>query len=87
MNVMMTGRRRCALALLLAALVLSGCGKKDAPDAPEQTAQTLEYSNLSDEASKELLSELFATRGPQRSGRTNSLPALTSSTAASKRNG
>ena len=35
MNVMMTGRRRCALALLLAALVLSGCGKKDAPDAPE----------------------------------------------------
>ena len=63
MNVMMTGRRRCALALLLAALVLSGCGKKDAPDAPEQTAQTLEYSNLSDEASKELLSELFADAG------------------------
>ena len=60
MNVMMTGRRRCALALLLAALVLSGCGKKDAPDAPEQTAQTAAYSNLRDEASKELLSELFA---------------------------
>jgi len=63
MNVMMTGRRRCALALLLAALVLSGCGKKDAPDAPEQTAQTAAYSNLSDEASKELLSELFADAG------------------------
>ena len=43
MNVMMTGRRRCALALLLAALVLSGCGKKDAPDAPEQTAQTAAF--------------------------------------------
>ena len=63
MNVMMTGRRRCALALLLAALVLSGCGKKDAPDAPEQTAQTAAYSNLRDEASKELLSELFADAG------------------------
>ena len=63
MNVMMTGRRCCALALLLAALVLSGCGKKDAPDAPEQTAQTAAYSNLSDEASKELLSELFADAG------------------------
>ena len=63
MNVMMTGRRRCALALLLAALVLSGCGKKDAPDAPEQTAQTAAYSNLSDEASKELLSELFVDAG------------------------
>ena len=46
MNVMMTGRRRCALALLLAALVLSGCGKKDAPDAPEQTAQTLSLIHI-----------------------------------------
>lgn len=37
--------------------------QKDAPDAPEQTAQTAAYSNLSDEASKELLSELFADAG------------------------
>ena len=51
--------KRCALALLLAALVLSGCGKRDEPDAPEQTAQTVEYSNLSDASSKELLLSLI----------------------------
>ena len=63
MNVMMTGRRRCALALLLAALVLSGCGKKDAPDAPDKLEQTVEYTNLRDEASKELLAGLFTDAG------------------------
>ena len=61
--------KRCALALLLAALVLSGCGKRDEPDAPEQTAQTVEYSNLNDASSKELLAKLFADAGiaPERS--------------------
>ena len=58
--------KRCALALLLAALVLSGCGRKDepdTPDAPEQAAQTVEYSNISDASSKELLAKLFADAG------------------------
>ena len=58
--------KRCALALLLAALVLSGCGRKDepdTPDAPEQAAQTVEYSNISDASSRELLAKLFADAG------------------------
>lgn len=61
--------KHCALALLLAALVLSGCGKRDEPDAPEQTAQTVEYSNLNDASSRELLAKLFADAGiaPERS--------------------
>lgn len=55
--------KRCALALLLAALVLSGCGKRGEPDAPEQAAQTVEYSNISDASSRELLAKLFSDAG------------------------
>lgn len=53
----------CALSLLVNSIALTGCGKQEEPDAAQPALETAEYSNLTDEDSRSLLSELLTGAG------------------------
>ena len=77
-------QRGAALLLCVALIVsaLAGCGGKDGPAEQRPAADTVEYTNLNDSASRQLLERLLSDAGCRRSAWRTFSVAWTASTTA-----
>ena len=77
-------QRGAALLLCVALIVsaLAGCGGKDGLAEQRPTADTVEYTNLNDRASRQLLEGLLSDAGGRRSAWRTFSVAWTASTTA-----
>ena len=53
----------CAASILILSAALSGCRVQTPPAPTQPPLKTVEYSNLTDQASRDLLAELLAENG------------------------